>query len=201
MTGTTDSRLQTITLVGDSKLVAIGESYLKQIDLRQRQVALTVQILDVNLDNDTQISNNFAFRSGNAFIVSQEGQLLANFGAYKPPSSQEGGSPGAYSGAANTNPLSGIGSLNNGNGFLDVPQASVPFPGSPTTVGGFPEDPFGLILVPIAIRFSQAFRRSTKTEKLLTNHQLASFTQRISFLISYVQVLRQALQRFWLIQL
>ena len=48
LSGTTDSRLQTVTLVGDSRIVAIGESYLKQIDLRQRQVALTVQILDIS---------------------------------------------------------------------------------------------------------------------------------------------------------
>ena len=39
---TTDSRLQTVTLVGDSQLVAVAEGYLKQIDLRQRQVALNV---------------------------------------------------------------------------------------------------------------------------------------------------------------
>ena len=40
---TTDSRLQTLTIVGDSQLVAVAESYLKQIDLRQRQVALSVR--------------------------------------------------------------------------------------------------------------------------------------------------------------
>ena len=51
---TTDSRLQTLTIVGDSQLVAVAESYLKQIDLRQRQVALSVRILDVQLDNDSQ---------------------------------------------------------------------------------------------------------------------------------------------------
>ena len=38
LTGTTDSRLNTITLVGDSKLITIAEGYLKQIDLR-KQVA------------------------------------------------------------------------------------------------------------------------------------------------------------------
>jgi type IV pilus assembly protein PilQ len=51
--GTTDSRLGTITLVGDPKLVAVAETYLKQLDLRQRQVALAVKILDVDLTNDT----------------------------------------------------------------------------------------------------------------------------------------------------
>jgi type IV pilus assembly protein PilQ len=85
LSGTTDSRLQTITLVGDSTLVAIAESYLKQIDLRQRQVALSVRILDVSLDNDAAIQNSFAFRYGNNFIVSDRGELVGAFGNYLPP--------------------------------------------------------------------------------------------------------------------
>ena len=133
---TTDSRLQTVTLVGDSQLVAVAEKYLKQIDLRQRQVALSVRILDVALDNDSQISNSFAFRSGNAFIVSDQGQLLANFGAFKPPSSPQGGLPGQFSAAEDTTPLSGTGALGEENAFLDQPQTPFPFPGSPTVPGG-----------------------------------------------------------------
>ena len=49
LVGTTDSRLNTITLVGDSALISVAESYLKQIDLRKRQVAVKVQILNVDL--------------------------------------------------------------------------------------------------------------------------------------------------------
>ena len=85
LVGTTDSRLQTITLVGDSALVAIAESYLKQIDLRQRQVALSVRILDVSLDNDAAMQNSFAFRKGNNFIVSDRGELVGAFGSLLPP--------------------------------------------------------------------------------------------------------------------
>ena len=59
---TTDSRLSTVTIVGDPQIVAIAEGYLKQIDLRQRQVALSVKILDIALSNDSQINNSFAFR-------------------------------------------------------------------------------------------------------------------------------------------
>ena len=77
---TTDTRLGTITLVGAPKLVAIAEQYLKQLDLRQRQVALSVKILDVNLQNDTDLNNSFAFRWGNNFIVNDNGTLAANFG-------------------------------------------------------------------------------------------------------------------------
>ena len=48
----TDTRLGTVTLVGDPQLVSSAESYLKQLDLRRRQVAVKVQILNVSLNND-----------------------------------------------------------------------------------------------------------------------------------------------------
>ena len=53
--GTTDSRLQTITLIGDAMQVSVAENYLRQLDLRQRQVALAVKILDVSLENASEI--------------------------------------------------------------------------------------------------------------------------------------------------
>jgi type IV pilus assembly protein PilQ len=82
---TTDTRLGTITLVGDSSVIIIAEQYLKQLDLRQRQVALSLKILDVNLDNDSTMSNSFAIRWGNNFIVNDNGQLLGAFGNSLPP--------------------------------------------------------------------------------------------------------------------
>ena len=133
---TNDDRLQTVTLVGDSQLVSVAEAYLKKIDLRQRQVALSVRILDISLENDSQLKNSFAFRSGNAFIVSDQGQLLANFGSLKPPGSEEGGLPGQYSAQSDTTPLSGTGALREEQGFLDQPQSPYPFPGSPSSPGG-----------------------------------------------------------------
>ncbi len=83
--GTTDSRLSTITLVGEPRLVAVAEAYLKQLDLRQRQVALSLKILDVDLNNDATTDNSFAYRWGNSFIVNDNGQLLGAFGRNLPP--------------------------------------------------------------------------------------------------------------------
>ncbi|MCX5948078.1 MAG: hypothetical protein NTY67_07850 [Cyanobacteria bacterium] len=83
--GTTDTRLASITLVGPPQVVGIAEQYLKQLDLRQRQVALSVKILDITLDNDTAIENSFAFRYGNNFIVNDRGQLQGAFGGLLPP--------------------------------------------------------------------------------------------------------------------
>lgn len=150
LTGTTDGRLSTITLVGTPTLVAIGEQYLKQLDLRQRQVALSVKILDVSLGNDKTIDNSFAFRYGNNFIVNQQGQLLANFGALKPPGGVEGGSPSLYDGA-NGSPIVGAGAFRlpgqtqgDGAQFFNppnrpnfLPQSSTPFfnPNSPLRPG------------------------------------------------------------------
>jgi type IV pilus assembly protein PilQ len=82
---TTDTRLGTITLVGDPAIVSIAEQYLKKLDLRQRQVALSVRILDVNLDNAADIANSFAVRWGNNFIVNDSGRLLGAFGDLMPP--------------------------------------------------------------------------------------------------------------------
>lgn len=84
---TTDSRLQALTLVGDSRLIQVAEAYLRQIDLRQRQVALSVKILDISLGNDSSISNSFAFRNGNNFIVSDRGELIGAAGKVLVPNS------------------------------------------------------------------------------------------------------------------
>jgi len=122
--GTTDSRLQTITLIGDAGLVAVAESYLRQIDLRQRQVALSVKILDITLDNDAAISNSFAFRYGNNFIVNDQGQLVGSFGSLLPP---RDGVPGTGAGypynfsGVPTNP----GQSYPANNFFDVVKALI----------------------------------------------------------------------------
>ena len=106
LTGTTDSRLQTVTLVGDSRLVSVAEGYLKQIDLRQRQVAVKVQILNVDLLNDKTIDSSFSAKIGNTFLVSESGKAFINFGQYRPGNNQGTGllangtayaEPGSYS--------------------------------------------------------------------------------------------------------
>ena len=96
LVGTTDSRLNTITLIGDPRLISVAESYLKQIDLRRRQVAVKIQILNVTLDNDKNVDSSFSAKIGDTFIVSASGKAHMNFGAYK-PGSAEGGT-GVYSG-------------------------------------------------------------------------------------------------------
>lgn len=136
LTGTTDERLDTITLIGTPNVVAIAEQYLKQLDLRKRQVALSVKILDVSLGNDKTIDNSFAFRTGNNFIVNQQGQLVANFGSLKPPNTSEAGLPGFYNGVSGS-PIVGAGAFRlpgpGGEGsFFLTPNSNnkIPSPGS-----------------------------------------------------------------------
>jgi len=82
---TTDSRLQSVTLVGNDELIRTAEQFLKKIDLRQRQVALSIKVLDITLDNVKTSENSFAFRAGNSFIVSDRGELVGAFGNLLPP--------------------------------------------------------------------------------------------------------------------
>ncbi len=133
---TTDSRLSTITLVGSPPLVAVAETYLRQLDLRQRQVALSVKILDVTLDNDSAINNSFAFRYGNNFIVNDQGKLVGAFGSFvpnpglpsDPPTSPTFYAPGLSApllGVLQAPPLPNPGLQFPRNNFYDFVQASI----------------------------------------------------------------------------
>ncbi len=71
--GTSDSRLQTITLIGDPKLISIADKYIKQLDRRQRQVALEVKILDITLKDREGYDNSNFFRTKSLYIVNSKG--------------------------------------------------------------------------------------------------------------------------------
>jgi len=115
---TTDNRLGTITLVGDASVVGIAEQYLRQLDLRQRQVALSVKILDVNLTNDLTARNSFAARWGNTFIVNENGNLVGSFGNVMPP-------VGLNAANSTVNPVANQGFQYPNNSFSDFVQATI----------------------------------------------------------------------------
>ena len=102
LVGTTDGRLGTVTVVGAPRLIALAENYLKQIDLRRRQVALKVQIISVKLDNDRTIDSSFSSRIGDTFIVSENGKAHLNYGDKKPGASLQGS--GLYDGTGYLEP-------------------------------------------------------------------------------------------------
>ena len=136
--GTTDKRLGTITLIGGSYLVSVAEGYLKQLDLRKRQVAVNVKILNIDLDNATSIDNSFSTRIGNTFMVNDSGQALINFGTLKPPG--KGLGSGKFDGSGT--PLTAVtpfGFPNSKQLFQNKIDGSTPFVGNllPKPGGGY----------------------------------------------------------------
>ena len=71
--GTADLRLQTITLIGSEDLIITAERYLKSLDVRHRQVALTIKIMDVNLTKTDIKDNIFELRTGDTRIINNSG--------------------------------------------------------------------------------------------------------------------------------
>ncbi|MFN3926948.1 MAG: type II secretory pathway, component HofQ [Pseudanabaenaceae cyanobacterium] len=61
-----EERGNTITLIGPKNLVALAEAQLARIDIRKRQVALNVKIIEVQLDDGSSFGTEFAFGLGDA---------------------------------------------------------------------------------------------------------------------------------------
>ena len=74
--GTVDLRLQTITLVGDKNLIATAEKYIKSLDVKHRQVALSVKIIDVSLTKSDLTNNRFEFVSGATTVFNNGGLAI-----------------------------------------------------------------------------------------------------------------------------
>jgi type IV pilus assembly protein PilQ len=57
-----DARLNSVTLVGTPRKVAIATNILQQLDLRKRQAAVNVKIVDINLLKGKNFSSDLSFR-------------------------------------------------------------------------------------------------------------------------------------------
>ena len=71
--GTVDLRLQTITLIGSQELINTSEKYIKAMDRRHKQVALSVRIIDVKLNKSDIKKNYLEFRKGDTRVISSQG--------------------------------------------------------------------------------------------------------------------------------
>ena len=76
LVGTADIRLQTITLIGSKDLIKIAEKYIKDLDVRHRQVALTIKIIDVALTKSDIKNNTFELTKGSTTFISTGGLSL-----------------------------------------------------------------------------------------------------------------------------
>ena len=114
---TTDERLQTVTMVGEENLIKLANSFLAKLDIRQKQVALSVKVLDVNLSDKNSFLKDYGGILDDAFIISNQGKIKTAFGSYLPtfPNTEE--SISDY-----LNPRS---ATNNNNLFFGLLEASI----------------------------------------------------------------------------
>jgi type IV pilus assembly protein PilQ len=84
-----DERLNAITLLGEPRKVEIATALLTQLDLRRRQVAVNVKIVDINLLGTDAFNSSFSFGIGNAFFVSDGGAAVFNYGGLRPPTAAQ----------------------------------------------------------------------------------------------------------------
>jgi type IV pilus assembly protein PilQ len=57
----TDERLNAVTLIGEPRQIQIAASFLTQLDLRRRQVAVNVKVLDIDLSATDDFNTSFSF--------------------------------------------------------------------------------------------------------------------------------------------
>ena len=144
-----DPRLNSITLVGDPRKVDMAVAFLTQLDLRRRQVAVNVKVIDINLSGENNTNSSFSFGINNNFFVNQDGVASLNFGGINP-------APGLGETIARPivgNPLAGQAPFFDPNGrIINVPltgfggglfvQPTAPITGDPTRVGISDYEPF-----------------------------------------------------------
>jgi len=76
-----DERTNSVTLVGAPNQVEIATAQLVQLDVRRRQVAINVQIVDVDLLAIDEASTSFRFGINDTFVGVDEGVATLNFDA------------------------------------------------------------------------------------------------------------------------
>lgn len=119
-----DSRLNSITLTGEPRLVEVATTLLTQLDARRRQVAVNVKIVDINLTNIQDYNSSFSFGSGDSYFVQDNGAAVMRFGSTAPVSRNVlNSATGLIS-----NPPIVTNPLNTANVFLDT--------NNPTTIQG-----------------------------------------------------------------
>jgi len=70
----------TITLVGEPHLVQMATSFLTQLDVRRRQVAVNVKVVDVQLNQGYSFGTSFSFGIDDTGVIQDGGTGVINFG-------------------------------------------------------------------------------------------------------------------------
>lgn len=117
---TPDERLNAITIIGEPRKVEIASALLTQLDLRRRQVAINVKIVDVNLLKTDDFSTSFSFGIGDAFFNVDAGAAVFNYGGINPPSANTTFSNVVAPGVI-ANPFADANIFLDPNSFVDIP--------------------------------------------------------------------------------
>ncbi len=189
-----DSRLNSITLVGDPRKVDLAVGFLTQLDLRRRQVAVNVKVIDINLSGENRSNSSFSFGINNNFFVNDGGAASLNFGGLQPATGGDVANSRSTPPIVN-NPISGD-VFYDANGRQIVPLTAngskgvflrpiAPITNNPTRVGITDYDPgtsptpgdatFGLFpLLQYPRRFLSALQAqiNTRNGKILTDPTL-----------------------------
>ncbi len=129
-----DERTNSLTLIGPPRLVEMAMAQLTQLDVRRRQVAVNVKIIDVNLLNTKDVNTSFSFGVGNNFFTSDGGAASLNFGGSRPATSAEASSS-VTSTPVITNPIDGRTFLDVSSSGIQGAQASIGKNGNPLQPG------------------------------------------------------------------
>lgn len=89
---TVDDRTNAISLVGEPEKVEKATEFLVLLDIRRRQVAINLKVIDVDLNALDAFGTSFSFGVGDFGILGSGGLGLINFGS-NAPSSVDGGVP------------------------------------------------------------------------------------------------------------
>ncbi len=79
-----DERTNSITLVGSPRQIEIAVAQLIPLDIRRRQVAVNVKVVDVDLNAIDRASTSFSFGVDGTTVVSDGGVGVINFGDQSP---------------------------------------------------------------------------------------------------------------------
>jgi type IV pilus assembly protein PilQ len=79
-----DERTNTITIIGEARKVDVAIGQLTQLDVRRRQVAVNVRVIDIDLLALDRLGVSFSFGVNQTQVINQGGIGIINFGTNTP---------------------------------------------------------------------------------------------------------------------
>jgi type IV pilus assembly protein PilQ len=79
-----EERTNSVTLVGSPELIELATAQLVRLDLRRRQVAINVKVIDIDLQALDAFGTSFSFATGDLDVGVQGGVGAINFGGETP---------------------------------------------------------------------------------------------------------------------